>query len=79
MNRKILLGKVEKLIEPRSAVVSIVRSQRHARYQKVVKKVKKLMAANTVMALVGSEVEIVESRPLSRRQRFTVKRVIKKS
>jgi small subunit ribosomal protein S17 len=64
----------------KSVVVSVARQVRHGVYGKTQKRTSKFLAhdeGNT--AHVGDEVAIVESRPLSRRKRWMVTRVVRKA
>ena len=61
----------------KSVVVAVERQVRHGVYQKVQRRTSRFMAhdeANT--AKVGDRVAIVESRPLSRRKRWAVARIV---
>ncbi len=62
----------------KSAVVLVETSWKHPLYKKMVKRSKKYLVQNDVSAKTGDTVEIVETRPLSARKRFTIKKVIKK-
>ncbi|MFN8059669.1 MAG: 30S ribosomal protein S17 [Vicinamibacterales bacterium] len=64
----------------KSVVVSVERPVRHGVYHKTQKRTSTFMAhdeENT--AKVGDRVAIVEGRPLSRRKRWTVTRVIERA
>jgi small subunit ribosomal protein S17 len=64
----------------KGVVVAVESQVRHAVYGKTQKRTSKFMAhdeENT--AKVGDEVAIVESRPLSRRKRWIVTRVVRKA
>ena len=57
----------------KTVVVRIVRKVRHKRYEKLVEKWKKIYAHDeSGKAKIGSEVTIVETRPLSKLKRFRV-------
>lgn len=56
-----------------SAVVSVTRFEKHPRYKKFVKSVKKIMAHNPGNKFVaGDVVEIEEVKPISKRKRFAI-------
>lgn len=61
-----------------SAVVLVETSWKHPLYSKLVRRSKKFLVQNDVKAQDGETVEIVETRPLSARKRFTITKVIKK-
>jgi small subunit ribosomal protein S17 len=63
-----------------SVVVAVDRQERHPLYGKIQRRTRKFMAHNAGnTARVGDRVAIVESRPLSRRKRWAVTRVIEKA
>jgi len=56
-----------------SAVVSVTRFQKHPRYGKFVKSVKKYMVHNPGNKhILGDTVVIEETRPISKRKRFVI-------
>jgi small subunit ribosomal protein S17 len=64
----------------KSCVVAVEWQVRHGLYGKTERRTSKFMVhdeENT--AKVGDTVEIVETRPLSRRKRWTLKRVVRKA
>ena len=64
----------------KSVVVAVERQIRHDVYGKTQKRTSKFMAHNEANdAKVGDRVAIVESRPLSRRKRWVVTRVVEKA
>jgi small subunit ribosomal protein S17 len=64
----------------RTVVVSVERQVRHDVYGKQQRRTSKFMAHNEGNeAKVGDRVAIVESRPMSRRKRWTVTRVVQKA
>jgi small subunit ribosomal protein S17 len=64
----------------KSVVVSVERQVRHGVYGKALRRTSKFMAHDeTDEAKVGDRVAIVESRPLSRRKRWVVTRVVEKA
>lgn len=76
--RKHLVGVVVSDKMDKTVMVAISRTSRHRLYGKVLRRTKKYMAHDEDNACrVGDQVEIIESRPLSRRKRWAVKRVIR--
>jgi small subunit ribosomal protein S17 len=64
----------------KSVVVAVERQIRHDVYGKTQKRTSKFLAHNERNdAKVGDRVAIVESRPLSRRKRWVVTRVVEKA
>ena len=63
----------------KTVVVRVDRIVRHEMYKRYVRKAAKFMAHDeTNDAKVGDTVEIVESRPLSARKRWRVRRIVKR-
>jgi len=63
-----------------TVVVAVERQVRHGLYGKIQRRTSKFMAHNEGNAAhVGDLVEIVESRPLSRRKRWVVMRVVQRA
>ena len=60
-----------------SAVVMVESSWRHPLYKKTVKRSKKYLVDNSIKAKSGASVEISESRPMSKRKRFIITKVLK--
>ncbi len=75
---KKLLGLVISAKQETSAVVMVETSWKHPLYSKLVRRSKKYLVQNDVKAKENDQVEIVETRPLSARKRFTITKVIKK-
>jgi small subunit ribosomal protein S17 len=64
----------------KSVVVAVERQIRHDLYGKTQKRTSKFLAHNEANdAKIGDRVAIVESRPLSRRKRWVVTRVVEKA
>jgi small subunit ribosomal protein S17 len=64
----------------KSVVVAVERQTRHDVYGKTQKRTSKFLAHNEQNdAKVGDRVAIVETRPLSRRKRWVVTRVVEKA
>lgn len=76
-HRKIRTGLVTSNSMDKTVTVSIVRRYQHPLYKKVVRKTKKILAHDeTNNCNVGDMVQVVETRPLSRRKRWRVQTVI---
>ena len=64
----------------KSIVVSVEQQIRHGLYGKTEKQTSKFMAHDEAeVAKIGDTVEIVETRPLSRRKRWALKRVVRQA
>jgi small subunit ribosomal protein S17 len=64
----------------KSCVVAVEWQVRHGLYGKTERRTSKFMVHDEEnSAKVGDRVEIVETRPLSRRKRWTLKRVVRKA
>ncbi len=64
----------------KTVVVAVERQVRHGVYGKIQRRTSKFMAHNEGNAArAGDVVEIVESRPLSRRKRWVVTRVVERA
>lgn len=80
MSRAELEGVVVSDRMEKSVVVSIERQVRHGLYGKTQKRTSKFVAHDeTNDAKVGDRVAIIESRPLSRRKRWVVIKVVKRA
>jgi small subunit ribosomal protein S17 len=72
-NRKIQKGIVVSNKMQKTVVVKVERTFRHPQYGKVVTRAKKFYAHNDTAPLqVGDEVQIIETRPLSKLKRWRV-------
>ena len=76
--RRRIVGKVKSNKMTKTVVVEIVRKFRHPLYKKVVYSSKRVKAHDEIGCQVGDEVQIVESRPLSRDKRWVVESVLKR-
>ena len=76
--RRRMVGKVTSNKMMKTVVVEIVRKYRHPLYQKVVYSSNRVKAHDELSCQVGDEVQIVESRPLSRYKRWVVEAVLKR-
>jgi small subunit ribosomal protein S17 len=63
----------------KTVIVSISRTFRHPLYQKVVHSTKTVKAHDELQCKIGDQVEVVESRPLSRDKRWVVEKIIKRA
>jgi small subunit ribosomal protein S17 len=64
----------------KSIVVAVERQVRNGLYGKTEKQTSKFMAHDEdAVAKIGDTVEIVETRPLSRRKRWALKRVVRQA
>ena len=78
MAKQEIVGTVVSNKMTKSVVVSIERQVRDAVYGKQLKRTSKFMAHDERNdAKVGDRVALVESRPLSRRKRWALKRVVR--
>jgi small subunit ribosomal protein S17 len=72
-NRKVQRGVVVSNKMQKTVVVKVERTFRHPQYGKVVTRAKKFYAHNESTPLqIGDEVEIIETRPLSKLKRWRV-------
>jgi small subunit ribosomal protein S17 len=81
MSAKIqLTGKVVSDKMTKTVVVAVGRQERHAVYRKISRKTSTFLAHDEDdAAKIGDTVDIAESRPLSRRKRWVVTRVVLKA
>ncbi len=77
-NRRRMTGVVTSNKMTKTVVVEITRVFRHPLYRKVVHSSKRVKAHDEIGCQIGDHVQIVESRPMSRDQRWVVENVIKK-
>ena len=77
-NRRRITGVVTSNKMTKTVVVEITRVFRHPLYRKVVHSSKRVKAHEEIGCQIGDQVQIVESRPLSRDKRWVVESVIKK-
>ena len=61
----------------KTVVVEITRKFRHPLYRKVVFTSKRVKAHDEIGCQIGDEVQIVESRPISRDKSFVVEKIIR--
>jgi small subunit ribosomal protein S17 len=77
-NRRRITGFVTSNKMTKTVVVEITRTFRHPLYRKVVHLSKRVKAHDELGCQIGDQVQIVESRPLSREKRWVVETIIKK-
>jgi len=78
--RKVRIGVVVSDKMDKTVVVAVTRSFRHPLYGKTIRRTKKYMAHDEENACrVGDRVEIVETRPLSRRKRWRVRAILERA
>ena len=77
-NRRRIVGKVTSNKMTKTVVVEIVRRFRHPLYKKVVYASKRVKAHDEIGCQIGDEVQIVESRPMSRDKRWVVESIVKR-
>jgi small subunit ribosomal protein S17 len=76
--RRRMVGKVTSNKMMKTVVVEIVRKYRHPLYQKIVYSSNRVKAHDDHGCQIGDEVQIVESRPLSRDKRWIVETILKR-
>lgn len=80
MPKKIYTGKVVSDKMDKTVVVAVTRLYQHPRYKKTVKKITKFMAHDEGnICKVGDTVRIIETRPLSKKKRWTVIDILERS
>ena len=77
-NRRRITGVFTSNKMTKTVVVEITRKFSHPLYRKVVHSSKRVKAHDEIGCQIGDQVQIVESRPLSRDKRWVVENVIKK-
>src|SRR5919106_4721708 len=77
-NRRRITGVVTSNKMTKTVVVESTRVFRHPLYRKVVHTSKRVKAHDEIGCQIGDEVQIVESRPLSRDKRWVVENIVKK-
>ena len=78
--RKLLVGVVVSDKMDKTVTVEVARTVRHRLYGKGLRRTQKYMAHDEEnICRIGDRVEIMESRPLSRRKRWAVKRIVQQA
>ena len=76
-NRKLRTGTVTSDRMDKTVAVQIVRAYQHPLYKKIVRSTTKILAHDEQnQCRVGDLVQVVETRPLSRRKRWKVQQVV---
>jgi small subunit ribosomal protein S17 len=78
-NRRRITGFVTSNAMQKTVVVEISRTYRHPLYKKVVNSRKRVMAHDELDCQVGDQVQIVESRPISKNVCWVVEQIIRHS
>lgn len=76
MPRRRLVGRVTSNKMTKTVVVEVESSYRHPLYGKVVHRAKHFLAHDEQNCQIGDQVQIVESRPMSKRKRWMVESVL---
>ncbi len=76
-NRRRMTGVVTSNKMQKTVVVEISRTYRHRLYKKVVHSRRRFMAHDELGCKIGDQVQIVESRPLSRHKRWVVEEILR--
>lgn len=69
---KTLTGTVTSLKTIKTATVSVTTRWQHPMYKKIMKKTKKYLVHDELGAKLGQEVTITETKPISKRKRWTI-------
>jgi small subunit ribosomal protein S17 len=77
-NRRRITGVVTSNKMTKTVVVEISRKFRHPLYHKVIHLSKRVKAHDELGCQIGDQVQIVESRPLSRDKRWVVESIVKR-
>lgn len=77
--RRRLTGVVTSDKMEKTVVVELTRTYRHPLYKKVVQSKKRVMAHDELGSREGDQVAILESRPISKRKRWVVVEIVKRS
>lgn len=77
-NRRRIIGVVTSNKMTKTVVVEISRTYQHPLYRKVVHTSKRVKAHDELGCQIGDQVQIVESRPMSREKRWVVESIVKR-
>ena len=78
-SRKVRTGRVTSDKMDKSITVAVERTYQHPVYKKVVRRTKRVLAHDeSNQCQIGDVVRIVESKPLSRRKRWRLQRIVSK-
>lgn len=75
-SRRRIIGTVASNKMTKTVVVEIKRTFRHPLYKKVVHDSKRVKAHDEIGCQIGDQVQIVESRPLSREKRWVIEKIL---
>jgi small subunit ribosomal protein S17 len=78
-NRRRMTGVVTSNKMMKTVVVEITRKYKHPLYQKVVQSSQRVKAHDEMNCQVGDQVQIIESRPLSREKHWVVETIVKRA
>jgi small subunit ribosomal protein S17 len=78
-NRKRLSGVVQSTKMEKTVKVRVDRSYRHPLYGKVVRTKKMYLAHDELECQLGDIVQMVESRPISKRKRWVVQEILRRA
>ena len=78
-NRRRITGFVTSNAMQKTVVIEISRTYRHPLYKKVVNSRKRVMAHDELGCQVGDQVQIVESRPISKNVCWVVEQILRHS
>ena len=77
-NRRRMIGVVVSNKMTKSVVVKIAHSYRHPLYKKVIRTSRTILAHDDIGCEVGDQVQLVESRPISKRISWVIETIVKK-
>jgi len=77
-NRRSLIGVVTSNKMTKTVVIKITRTFEHPLYHKVVHTNSSVKAHDELGCLIGDEVQIVETRPISKEKSWTVETILKR-
>lgn len=77
-NRRRMIGVVVSNKMTKSVVVKIAHSYRHPLYKKVIHTSRTILAHDEIGCEVGDQVQLVESRPISKRISWVIEKIVKK-
>ncbi len=75
--RRRLRGMVVADNSEKTVIVEITRAYRHPLYKKVIHDSRRMMVHDELDCQLGDFVQIIETKPISRRKRWTVEKVLK--
>lgn len=76
-NRRRLIGVVTSNKMQNTVVVEVTRTFRHRLYNKVVHSRERMMAHDALGCQIGDQVQIVESKPISKNKRWVVQSILR--